>query len=66
MDPKTGEIFDKLDENPEVQKAIKKLQDKLNEAEKLVDIPDKDFMRVVNMNRHQRRKWAADQRKKKK
>jgi len=65
MDPQTGKIYDKEDLDPEVQKKIKELKGKLKEAERLMEIPDKDFIKVVNMNRHQRRKWAADQRKKK-
>lgn len=66
MNPDTGEIFDKNDLDPEVQKKIKELQGKINEVKKMVDIPDKDFMEVVNMNRKQRREWAAKQRKKNK
>ena len=50
----------------EAQAKIKELQGKLDEAEKLVDIPSDEFMKVVNMNRKQRRAWAAKQRKKKK
>lgn len=50
--------------NPEIKKKIKELKAKLKEAEQLIDIPPKDFLRVVNMNRKQRRAWAAQQRKK--
>lgn len=51
MNPMTGEIhFDVLEE----------------EAKRrgLVQIPRDDLERVVNMNRKQRRAWAAQQRKK--
>lgn len=52
------------DLDPVVQAKIEELKGKLKEAEELVDIPPKDFMKVVNMNRKQRRTWAAKQRKK--
>lgn len=50
MNPNTGEIhFNLLEED------VKKRG--------LVPIVEADLERVVNMNRHERRKWAAQQRK---
>jgi len=50
--------------DPFLQRQVKELRGKLKEVQKMVDIPPKDFMKVVNMNRKQRRAWAAKQRKK--
>lgn len=51
MNPNTGEIHLNVTEE---------------EAKKrgLVPIPEKDAERVINMNRRQRRAWAAQQRRK--
>jgi chromosome segregation ATPase len=51
--------------DPFLQRQVTELKKKLKDVEKMVDIPPKDFMKVVNMNRKQRRAWAAKQRKKK-
>jgi len=50
MDPNSGKIFRDITEE---------------EAKKhgLVPIPPEDEARIQRMNRHQRRAWAADQRK---
>jgi chromosome segregation ATPase len=50
--------------DPFLQGQVAELKKKLKDVEKMVDIPPKDFMKVVNMNRKQRRAWAAKQRKK--
>lgn len=52
MNPHTGEIHFNVTEEDVKKKG-------------LVPIPDAALERVVNMNRHERRKWAAQQRRKK-
>lgn len=51
MDPNSGKIYRDIDEE-----AARK--------HGLVPIPPEDEARVQGMNRHQRRAWAAQQRKK--
>jgi hypothetical protein len=55
MDPYSGKIYD-----------LEKIGMTANAAEKagMVVIPPADVDRVFKMNRHERRKWAALQRKK--
>ena len=51
MDPNSGKIYRNIDEATAVLHG-------------LVPIPPEDEQRVQGMNRHQRRAWAAQQRKK--
>ncbi len=53
MDPRSGQIY--IAPSDETVK-----------AKDLIEIPQKDLEHVVNMNRHERRKWAALQRRKEK
>jgi chromosome segregation ATPase len=59
-----GQLEEAESADPFLQRQVAELKKKLKDVEKMVDIPPKDFMKVVNMNRKQRRAWAAKQRKK--